>query len=533
MKDDLHNDRLEEFLRKSLEGHSEDPPADLWSKIAGNLELPVADLPSAAPTQLTPRLRVLRQWWSVAAAAAVMTGLLIGQHFYFSGKIEHLNKALEQNATQLKELEQKRLVEQQQQTTLQMEEAIESQAAAQNLTTAESEVPSNVLQGKTQHDQPAKQKRVIRSSANQNPKQKKQVNNTEGNAPPTSIANAQNEEKNAGNPVENTAQANETKQMEEKPAAAPMEAAVVAKQPDMPRTWGRKLMPLQMPELPAPTAKSIIPAIAQQDSRYFIGLQMMPMITNQKVDNIKAKEPGPQPPFPPKRDNSFTAENEKSIKSWMTGVALETKLTPKLRLGTGLNYRVLDIETTHEICLKYSDGKPVHGNHDEREYEYELNTATGSVQMLVSAAATGSPSSLSDTTKVEAKIKTSEHLTFASLPLYANYSIGNGRLRVLAKAGLIFNFLLDSDFSLDRIERPQDSKFQFDRRGSRHGSANDLQTLTASYMASLGLEYQLSKSLSLRAEPTVMGSLTSLHNNPFIESSEFSAGLNVGVMYSF
>jgi hypothetical protein len=415
-----------------------------------------------------------------------------------------------------------------------MGEAIENQAAAQNLTTAESELPSNVLQGKTQYDQPAKQKREIRKSANQNYKEKKQVNNTEDNALPTSIANAQNEEKSAGNRVENTAQANETKQVEEKPAATPMEAAVVAKQPDMPRTWGRKLTPLQMPELTAPKANSIVPAIAQQGSyRFSVGLQMIPMFTKLEVAPVKAQEPGPQPPFPPNRDKSFTAENQKSIKSWMSGMALETKLTPRLRLGTGLNYRVLDIETTHEFCLKYGDGKPGHGNHDEREYEYELNTASGSVQMLVSAAATGSPSSLSDTTKVEAKIKTSEHLTFASVPLYANYSIGNGRLRVLAKAGLIFNFLLDSDFSLDRIERPQDSKFQFDRRGSRHGSPTDLQTLTASYMASLGLEYQLSKSLSLRAEPTVMGSLTSLHNNPFIESSEFSAGLNVGMMYSF
>ncbi len=533
MKDDLHNDRLEEFLRKSLEGHSEDPPADLWSKIAGNLEPPVADLPSAAPTQLTPRLRVLRQWWAVAAAAAVMTGLLIGQHFYFNGKIEHLNKALEQNATQLKELEQKRLVEQQPQTTLQMEAAIESQAAAQNLTTAESELPSNVLQGKTQYDQPAKQKREIKKSANQNYKEKKQVNNTEDNAPPTSIANAQNEEKSAGNPVENTAQANETKQVQKEPATAPMEEAVVAKQPDMPRTWGRKLLQLEMPELKAPTAKSIIPAIAMQGSNHVsVGLQAMPMITSLKIQDIKDnRHGGPHG----KRPKAFSPDSAKAYQSWMTGLVLETNLSPRLSIGTGVSYRAVSHESTHTICLDFEDRErgPGPANQHEHDFQYFLNTAAGTVEMAVRAESDDPAFTISEDEKVEATLRTSEHLAFASVPLYANYSFGKGRLRVLAKAGLVFNFLLDSGFEVQDIDAPQNSRFRFDRRKPQRGAPSDLQTLTASYMAGLGLEYQLSKSLSLRAEPTVMGSLTSLHNNPFIESSEFSAGLNVGVMYGF
>ncbi|MBK8564054.1 MAG: hypothetical protein IPN76_12125 [Saprospiraceae bacterium] len=521
MKDDLHKDKLEEFLRKSLEGHSEDPAGDLWSKIAANIDTPVADMPSAAPSRLTPRLRVLRSWWPAVAAAAVVTGLLVGQHLYFSGKIEKLNQALEQNASQLKELAQKRISEQQ---TLPIEEATEGQIAPQSVTTTEPELPSNGPQNTIQPDQPANQAGPIINPANQFSQEKKQVHGTDGTVPPTSIVNAQNVVKNAGNPVENTAQANETKQVQvAHPANAPVEEAVVAKQSDTPSTWGRKLTPITMPIPTAPSVASIIPASLQQDSRYMVGLQMMPMFTKAKAARVKKHEPD-QGPFPPKDDKSFTTDDEKSIKSGMAGVVFETNLSPRLRFGTGFGYRSLDIETTHKICFEYGDGKPVHGPHDERDYAYELNTATGSVQMLVSASSTVSPSSLSDTTKVEASVKTSERLAFASVPFYANYSFGNGRLRVLAKAGLVLNFLLDSDFNLDRIERPADGKFQFDRRESRHGSPTQLQTITASYLAGIGLEYQLSKSLSLRAEPTVMGSLTSLHNNPHIESSEISAG---------
>ncbi len=68
MKDKIPNDRLEEFLRKSLGDHSEEPPGDLWSKIAENLEPPV---------EVQPRLAPVRGWWAMAAAAAVLLGLLV------------------------------------------------------------------------------------------------------------------------------------------------------------------------------------------------------------------------------------------------------------------------------------------------------------------------------------------------------------------------------------------------------------------------------------------------------------------------
>ncbi|MCC6726910.1 MAG: hypothetical protein IT258_20575 [Saprospiraceae bacterium] len=553
MKENLHNDKLEEFLRKSLEGHSEDPPGDLWSKIAANIDLPAADAPSAAPTQFKPRLRALRNWWSVAAAAAVFTGLLIGQHLYFHGKIDHLNKALEQNATQLKELEQKRLVEQQKNEVLPIENSIDNQAGAQNVTTTESQLPSSLQNDLEQQKQPKAQE-AAKAPSSQLTKEKKQKNGTDGAVPPPAVAaqngKSQKEEpkagakNNASDLAEHKDKSTDIKSEQSNQTPAPSEVGALTgntseqQQAGLPLTWGRKLLPLKTPALQAPSISNIVPAFAQTSRRFSVGLQAMPMLTKASVKEVREHDEGPGNPNNPggpdpfDEHKSFTAKDTTSFKSWMTGLAFEAQITPRLRLGTGLAYRTYDNETTHEICFDFKDREPHHGNQHEYDFAYNLNTAAGAVEMTVRAESDDPAFNISDTAKVEAVLKTSERLAFASVPLYANYSFGKGRLRFLAKAGLVFNILLDKDFNIQDIDS-QNNQFRFDRQKPQHGSPADLQNLTASYMAGIGLEYQLTKSLSLRAEPTVMGSISGLHNNPFIESSEFSAGLNVGMMYSF
>jgi hypothetical protein len=62
---------------------------------------------------------------------------------------------------------------------------------------------------------------------------------------------------------------------------------------------------------------------------------------------------------------------------------------------------------------------------------------------------------------------------------------------------------------------------------------DNLQSVTVDYVAGIGLSYSLSDQLSLRLEPTLLGSLTSLHNNPRLESSELTAGASIGAFYSF
>jgi opacity protein-like surface antigen len=527
MEENLHNDKLEDFLRKSLDGHSEDPPGDLWSKIAANLEPPVAELPTDAPQQLTPRLRVLRNWWSVAAAAAVVIGLLMGQHLYFSSKISQLNKALEQNATQLKQMEQQRLVEAQQrsqETTLTIESA--AQAGVSNQGTA----ATGDTKATTEQQINRQQTGAVANTGTVSPKAEKPRNEAEGTVQPSSVADNKN----------GVAVANETVANQDNTAktalTTPAEEFATAKQADMPQVWGRKLNPIDFTAPKAPLASSIIPAAKQMGTRFSVGLQAMPMVTKSKIQRIK-EDDRDQHGWPQEdKHKSFSPDSEKSYKSWMTGVVAETNLTPRLRIGTGLNYRTINSDATHTLCLDFKDrgpGRPGQpASQHEHDFEYTLNTSAGTVEMTVRAESDDPASAIPDMEKVEATIKTSEHLAFAAVPFYANYSFGNGRLKVLAKAGMVLNFLLDSDFSIDKITS-QNNRFRFDRQKPQKGSPADLQSMSASYMVGLGLEYNLSKSLSLRMEPTVMGSLTSLHNNPFIESSEFSAGLNMGVMYSF
>ena len=159
----------------------------------------------------------------------------------------------------------------------------------------------------------------------------------------------------------------------------------------------------------------------------------------------------------------------------------------------------------------------------------EAATAHGKQQSMTRITRT---IKLDNDEKIELEINTRQNLAFVSVPLYAGYRLGEGRLKFLLKGGVLLNFLRANDFEIAGIKQGN-GKFAFQPKNQPMGNPQDLQTVSVDFVAGLGLDFSLTKSLSLRLEPTVSGSLTSLHNSPYIQSSQYSAGLNAGVMYNF
>ncbi|MBI1224776.1 MAG: hypothetical protein GC192_06030 [Bacteroidetes bacterium] len=521
MEDKLPNDRLEEFLRKSLQDHSEAPPGDMWSKIAGSLEPPVA-----IPPKLTP----IMGWWAVAAAAAVVIGLLVGQHLYFSNKINQLSKKLEQSVEGLKELEEGKY------TDRQSTEPTNGTADLGVANPAPTNDPVNVFDKKTD------------KSINNSP------NSTLKNIPVANSEKASMDGNNPNNALRNDSQKksqpeqtgkksntsdlvnddkNSTLNLENSTKLAPESVDKISfENADLQRVWLRNLSPLEQPKANLPTLVGpIIPTKKLSTSRFSIGLSVMPLATTSKVDTVREPK---QMPGQMEEQKSFELKEEKSDKAWMAGLAIETKLTPRLSIGSGVNYRSVDYQTSHKFEFDFKDRRPNGGPHHdhEHEFQYNLNTAAGTVEMDVRAESTLSAMDIPDNEKIDGEISIKQHFTYISTPIYASYSLGNARLKALVKGGVLFNFLKENDFSVGPI-RSLNDKFDFSRRDEQSGSPTNLQTITLDYLVGVGLEYSLTKALSLRLEPTVIGSVTSRHNNPNIQSSEFSAGINAGVMYNF
>jgi|GEM_PF-2761738 len=552
VEDKLHNDRLEEFLRKSLEGHSEAPPADLWSKIEANLEPPVV---------VRPRLLSVRGWWAVAAAAAVVGMLLVGQHLYFSGKINQMSRELERNSSQIKQLEARKLTgepsgepsgKQQDINGILKEtedgdnEAMEEAVATQNdnVEAENNQVVQNAEGGFAEQKKKAnneavkpqsvqkigdaRKQGVAGSSSNPIAEQKKKANNEEKKTAPSKpngetpaaenelVDVPKNEAKNANIPSELNSELVENQTI---------------RTGDMPKVWPKSFKPLEMPELGLPQANSIVVASQLVSKGISIGPDASLMYSKLKISDLKHK-PGPGPGPGPDPHKDFDSQRKISGQTFMAGVSVEKSIAPHVYIGTGVAYKKAAFQETHLLDLKFGEfDKNPHNDH-EHNFEYNLNTAVGTVEMTVRAESTEPSQQIPDDEEVEAEVTTNQQLKYISMPVYAGYSLGNGRLRALVQAGFMLNFLQSSEFCVDSI-KSLNPRFEFKRKEQQPGRPDNLQSVSVDYLASVGLEYQFSKSLSLRLTPTVVGSLTSRHNNPYIQSSELSAGLDMGVRYSF
>lgn len=519
MKDKLPNDRLEEFLRKSLGDHSEEPPGDLWSKIAENLEPPVV---------VQPRLTPVRGWWAMAAAAAVLMGLLVAQHLYFDSKLNQMSRKLEQNEQEIKQLEaDKTAALQRLESDNRTEKTVENTVATQNTDSKDID-QTNAAEGSPRplHSQ----NKAVASNAERNSATGKskydEVGKSQQPLPPVLNAEKNSGEESLVNDAKNEAKANESN------LAADHAEVAQTTESNLQRIWTKKLSALDLPATPALFVEMpIIPASKLLGYNYAVGINAMPMIAKNSISGVKPHGPGMGGMDDRK---SFKVNSEKSQHAWMAGVALEAKVAPNLRVGTGLNYRTVDYKTSHLINFDFKDRRHGggHSNENEHDFQYDLNTAIGNIEMEVRAVSDESASNIPDNTKVLAKISTSEHLSYVSVPVYANYSFGKGRLRAIAKAGVLLNFMKDNEFRIDQV-KSLTTRFEFKEKERNAGSPKNLQSVTVDYLAGVGLEYSLSNAFSLRLEPTIIGSMTSKHNNPRIQSSEFSAGIHAGVMYNF
>ncbi|MCC6282194.1 MAG: hypothetical protein IT262_16445, partial [Saprospiraceae bacterium] len=89
MEKNIHDDRLDDYVRKSFEDYEEDPASDMWGRIEEVLP-PVAPGPVIGPGK--PSIR--RYFWQMSAAAAILlliSSLVCGR-MYYENKIRDISE---------------------------------------------------------------------------------------------------------------------------------------------------------------------------------------------------------------------------------------------------------------------------------------------------------------------------------------------------------------------------------------------------------------------------------------------------------
>ncbi|MDO8971896.1 MAG: hypothetical protein Q7U74_14475, partial [Saprospiraceae bacterium] len=86
MEENIHDDKLDDYVRQSFEDYEESPPADMWGRVAADLE-PAAEAP-------VPLVAYRRYAWQAIAAAVILMLLstLVCEHLYYEEKLRVLSE---------------------------------------------------------------------------------------------------------------------------------------------------------------------------------------------------------------------------------------------------------------------------------------------------------------------------------------------------------------------------------------------------------------------------------------------------------
>ncbi|MEZ4960347.1 MAG: outer membrane beta-barrel protein [Saprospiraceae bacterium] len=510
MEDNLQNDKLEEFLKNSFEDYSENPPGDLWGRIEGGL----------APAPATP-VRFLR-WWGVAAAAAVVAFILIGQHIYFTKKIDTLSKKLEQNKEKLEGLEKDN-------KTLGLQKTDDSGSAPQALEQKHLEGNDEAAREKNT-SQKKPESPIIQYQTPASPAQ----NTSTGNRPPNiempsglAQTNVLQQPPLQSLPTPGQAIAADQEDVNREPAGATANAPAPGLLPS------KSTLLLAEGTMPALSLVPVQPLTrpVRTPGRLSVGVHAMPMTTSEKITSLK-----PGMPHPDKKVFSESTQSEGT--TFYAGLTAEYQASRHFYIGSGLDYRKTSITANHEAEFRFKDRRPHGGGHGggehgfEHDFLYDLNTAAGLVEVEIRAEQADTTFDFSDDDEIDLSVSTRQDLKYLSVPLYGRYELGKGTFRLYIRGGMVANFLQSNNFAINDV-RSDNPNLRFDGKQQPGGTPQNLQTLSLDYLAGIGMDVALTKHLKLRLEPALSGSLTSSHNNPFIKSSQFSMGVNAGAMYVF
>lgn len=536
MEENIHDDKLDDYVRQSFEDYEESPPADMWGRVAADLE-PSAEAPM-------PLVAYRRYAWQAIAAAVILLLLstLVCEHLYYEEKLKVLSeKVLSGPETQPKNEKTANLALEKATSVLSPDielASTESSTAQLNLNEAAPATANELFEKKKKKDSVNRLNRsenattVLESSVSERLQKTQEPMNI-----PQFVKGASDP---SSNPIASSFSEKSPQNLEGESAFNEEIATEVVSQP-MPKTRASAMLDVQNPpaalslhvlptsispvqapavNFPAPSPVSIRPH--QHSGDWYLGIHTSLLNVNQTARTPMAR-PG---------RFAFANEPENTRNSSVWWLKTGKKLNAHFFLETGLGYQEMTHRAMHTARFRYRDGILQGQNPLLRNFDYDLNTygGTAEVRMRMEQTTPGTPPS--DDDPVILRIRTEERTTFVRIPLLLGYKLRSGRLSGVFKAGLLGNFVLENE--IDITTRTS----QHPRLRPVAGAAGytlDLnpQKFFLGYLASAGAEFKLGKHLSILAEPAFMGDFPRKDSNNRQLPERFYLGLNVGANYYF
>jgi hypothetical protein len=535
MEKKLHDDHLDDYVRKSFEGYEEAPGADMWDRIE----------PALPPTE-EDRKRPVLWWarianWRMAAAALLLllVSTLVCGRLYYERKLEALRQqqspATEQSLPQpvpgtapgtAPDGQQANSPRKQGEAPAPAPNADPAAVAAQDRAAASE---TSIFKTQAVENQIfAKNKKTQESPGNGTlgimPEAVRQVETAAAAAPSLplqpALPSGASEPPNPGIATDSPIAAALPSPKGQRPAIAPTIAT----------RYPQSANSATIPSLaPPPRAWPIAPRLPQATAgaaSWYLGLQIMPGIMREKAPNQAA---------PPNRPR-LVSQRESSGAVFDYWLILGKKLAPNWGIETGLGYRDVSRSATHAPRFRFRDGNPHQGGGPGMrsfDFRYDLDNYGGSTEVTLRMEQVDPTATIPDNEPLNLRIRTTERTQLLRLPLLLRYKLGDGPLQGVLKGGLVGNFIVHCEMDITtRASENARLRPTQTREGYTLNRSNP-RAFFLGYQVSAGLAYTPAKRWALLLEPTFSADFARKNalGNPL--PTQRTLSLNAGLNYFF
>jgi len=492
MEDNLHEDKLDDYVRRSFEGHEEAPPDDMWARVEADIFPPE---PSGMPR---------RTWvWKTLSVGviALLLSMLVCEHLYYTEKIREFR--LRDTPAAVQKTEQR------------VTEPIPTESISNESSTQP--VPAQRSSSKPQSEPQTK------ARADFQPPQR-----TDPDETPTSSVTPKRGDNAAIVPGGKTLPIDAfgtqiRPEQQENELDLPTAEGAIADIPTL-ITWDwivprntnllsrtNTVLPLRTPHPP-----SIKPQ--RKPSDWYVGASVATLwaVEQQHIPTPRFGRP------------AFVSEREQEGASALWGLGVGKKLSHRFSLETGLAYQKIRQSSTHTARFRFRDGTPAAMR---RNFVYDLSTYGGTAAMSLRMETTPGPPP-SDNEPVVLKINTEQRIELLRIPLLAKFDYGQGRLSGYVKAGLLGNVVISNELDIS-ARRSQNARFQPVAGIDGYTVQLSQDKFFFGYWFSSGVDYRLSRGISFFAEPALLGDFPRSDQQRRRLPERMAYGLNVGARLIF
>lgn len=528
MEKNIHDDRLDDYVRKSFEEYEESPASDMWGRIETDLP-PVEQKPVTGPANRPIR----RYLWQMSAAAAILlliSSLVCGR-LYYENRIREISAA-QQNTLPDAEVSPK---------------SGPSPYPAESVTTNREPNPEHASAGRGTTAAPytadSPTNRIPSSSTRQTeaPLKNGSIHSKTLSAgamvTPTPAIRGNQSVTSDHNITEAALPAIATTESTPTRANALDHSAAVAHAGDDVAIQGD--LPAQINDLPLLEPKKMafiaytVPGFQQPSfpikpsrtpSGWYLGLQITPTLL---VEKAHTSRPGTVRPhvISTQEKLHFTADY------WLKA---GKQLSGRWGLESGIGYRTLERSNMHRARFRFMNGRPGGGGQTSSyDFDYDLDTYGGSAEVTLRMEQVDSNTVVPEDEPLQFQVKTSERLQLLRLPVLLTAHMGRGRLTGLLKAGLIGNMVLLNEVEIvTRVS--ENTRFRPGEGSNAYILRPDkTQKFFMGYQVSAGLEYRPTKYFSWVLEPTLAGDFARKNSAGKQLPAIVTVGLNAGMNYYF